>query len=282
MVAARLIRISLIAASCLAGSAALAQTLPADGSDGSGDTVTIGLGGAYLPSYEGSDNYRIIPAGVVRGRVKGFGFWSRGTQLFLDLIPESGNGVDFSAGPIAGVRLNRTGGIKDAQVKALGKLNTAWEVGGFVGIAKTGVFTSAYDTIGARVSYVKDVGNAHESHVITPAIEYGTPLSTRTYVGIGLSADFVGDGYARYYFDVSPAGSVASGLPTFSAEGGFKSWGVNLLAVQSLSGDLRRGLAVAVLGSYNRLQKDFRRSPITSVAGSPNQWMGAIGLAYTF
>lgn len=277
----KLIRAGLFATILLAGSAALAQPLPGDDADDDTDTVTIGVGGAYMPSYEGSDNYKVTPAVVVRGRIKGFSFWSRGKSLYLDLIPESGKSVDFSAGPIAGLRSNRTGGIKDAQVKLLGDLNTAYEVGAFVGVAKTGV-TSAYDNIGLRVSYVKDVGNAHESHVITPSIEYGTPLSTRTYVGVGLSAEFVGDGYASYYFDVSPAGSAASGLPVFSAEGGFKSWGVNVLAVQSLTGDLRGGLAVALLGSYTRLRNDFRRSPITSLRGSPNQWLAAIGLAYTF
>ena len=273
-------------AALLAGaSGASAQTLPgapaADTGDKS-DTITVGLGAGYRPTYEGSDDYRISPAAIVRGRVSGFSFWSRGTSLYLDLIPDSGGDVDFSAGPVAGVRLNRTGGIKDRRVKRLGDLNTAYEVGGFVGIAKTGVITSEYDNIGVRVSYVKDVGNAHESHIITPAIEYGTPLDTKTFVGVGISADFVGDGYASYYFDVSPAGSVASGLPVYRAKGGFKSWGVNALVARALTGDLRGGLSVALIGSYTRLRNDFRRSPITSVRGSPNQWFGAIGLAYTF
>ena len=264
---------------CLA-TAANAQSLPGE-ADG-GDTVTIALGGAYRPSYEGSDDYKLSPAAIVRGRVSGVSFWTRGTSLYVDVVPESGNGLDISAGPILGVRLNRTGGVKDDQVRALGKLDTAYEVGGFVGIAKTGVLTSAYDNLGFRISYVKDVGGAHESHVITPAIEYGTPLSTKTYVGAGVSADFVGGGYASYYFDVTPAGAAASGLSSFDADGGFKSWGVNLLGAVALTGDLRGGLSLAVIGSYSRLQKDFRRSPITSEAGSPNQWFGAIGLAYTF
>jgi outer membrane scaffolding protein for murein synthesis (MipA/OmpV family) len=264
----------------LLGGTAQAQTLPGDTS---GDSFTIGVGGAYMPSYEGSDDYKLSPAAVVRGRVKGFRFWSNGTQLYLDLVPDGGKGVDFSAGPTVGLRFNRTGGIKDPQVKALGELKTAYEVGGFVGISKTGLITSDYDTLGVQVAYVKDVGHAHRSHVITPSISYGTPLSTRTYVSLSLSADFVGDGYASYYFDVSPAGSVASGLPVFSAEGGFKSWGVDLLAVQSLSGDQRQGgLMLALIGSYNRLQNDFSRSPITSVAGSRHQWLAAVGLAYTF
>lgn len=265
-----------------AASPALAQDAPVE--EG-GDTFTIGAGAAYLPTYEGSDDYRLIPAAAARGKVSGFNFYTRGLQLYVDLIPEPvGESVDFSLGAVAGLRMNRTGkDLKDAQVEALGRLETGYEVGAFAGIAKTGVLTSAYDTISFRVAYVKDVGDAHESHVITPAIEYGTPLSTSTYVGIGASADFVGDGYASYYYRVSPAGAAASGLPVFGAtDGGFKSWSTNILAVQSLSGDLRGGLALFAVGSYTRLQDRFAASPIVSVAGDRDQWVGAIGLGYTF
>lgn len=249
-----------------------------------GDTVTIGVGAAYVPTYEGSDDHRIVPGAVIRGKLSGFNFFTRGLQLYVDAIPEGvGNTLDISFGPVVGVRLNRTGkNLKDDQVEALGRLDTAYEVGAFAGIAKTGIITSEYDTLSFRVSYIGDVGDAHRSHVITPAIEYGTPLSTSLYVGLGASAEFVGDGYASYYYDVTPAGSAASGLPTFSAEGGFKSWSVNSLVAISLGGDLRRGLSLFAVGNYTRLQDDFRHSPIVSVAGSPNQWVGAIGLGYTF
>lgn len=255
----------------------------AEGPPDDGDTFTIGAGAGYVSTYEGSDDYRAIPVGFVRGKVSGFSFFTRGLQLFVDVIPEAqGNNLDLSLGPVVGVRPNRTSSIKDAQVRALGKLDTAYEVGGFVGIAKTGVITSEYDTLGVRLSYSKDVGGAHDSHIITPAIEYGTPLSRQAYVGLGLSADFVGDGYASYYYDVTPAGAVASGLSPFRADGGFKSWSVNLLGSHALTGDLLGGLSFFAVGSYTRLQGDFARSPIVSQAGSRHQWFGAVGLAYTF
>lgn len=251
--------------------------------EGGGNTFTIGLGAGIVPSYEGSDDYRIIPGGVIRGKVGGHNFYTRGLQFYLDLIPEpAGQSLDLSLGPVVGLRLNRTSSIKDARVRALGKLDEAYEVGGFVGIGKTGVITSEYDNLSFRVAYLKDVGSAHESHVITPSLEYGTPLSREAYVGVGISADFVGDGYASYYFDVSPAGAAASGLSPFQADGGFKSYSLSLFGSRALSGDLLRGLSLFAVGSYTRLQNDFRRSPIVSEAGSPNQWFGVIGLAYTF
>jgi len=246
-------------------------------------SLTIGLGGGIAPSYEGSDNYRIIPGGILRGKVAGHSFYTRGLQFYFDLIPETNDsGLDLAAGPVVGLRLNRTSSIKDARVRALGELDEAYEVGGFTGIGKTGIITSDFDNLSFRVSYLKDVGDAHESRIISPSIEYGTPLSRRSYVGISASAEFVGDRYASYYFDVTPAGAAASGLTPFQAEGGFKSWSLTLAGSHAVSGDLLEGVSIFAVGSYTRLQNDFRRSPIVSEAGSANQWFGAVGLAYTF
>jgi outer membrane scaffolding protein for murein synthesis (MipA/OmpV family) len=248
-----------------------------------GNSFTIGVGAGYMPSYEGSDDYRVIPAAVVRGKVGGHNFYTRGLQLYVDAIPESqGTGLDLSFGPVVGLRLNRTSGIKDERVKALGELDTAYEVGAFAGIGQTGVITSDYDTLSFRVTYLTDVGNAHKSHIITPSIEYGTPLSRQTYIGVSASADFVGGGYADYYFNVTPAGALASGLAPYDADGGFKSWSLSLAGAQSVTGDLLGGMALFAIGSYTRLRGDFAESPIVSTAGSRNQWFAAIGLSYTF
>ncbi|MGV3480283.1 MAG: MipA/OmpV family protein [Sphingobium sp.] len=268
----------LMTAPAFAQSAGQAQPPPEND-----DTLTIGAGIGYTPSYEGSDDYVLIPAAAVRGKVSGHNFYTRGTQFYFDAIPEGpGNSLDISLGPVAAVRLNRTRRIKDPQVRALGKLDTAIEVGAFAGIAKTGVITSDYDTLSFRVAYLRDVTDTHDSYVLTPTIEYGTPLSPTAYVGLSLSAERVGDGYARTYFDVTPAGAAASGLPVYSTDGGWKNVSVGLLGTVSLSGDLRKGWALFAVGNYSKLLGDFKRSPIVSVAGSSNQWLGAIGIGYTF
>ncbi len=276
-----------IAAPLLAGALLLAaapasaqeEAPPAQGDN----SITIGIGAGYVPTYEGSDDYRIIPAGIIRGKVAGHNFYTRGLQLYLDAIAEpDGPGLDLALGPVVGVRLNRTSGIKDAQVRALGKLDTAVEVGGFVGIGQTGVITSDYDNLSFRVAYLTDVGGAHGSHIITPSIEYGTPLSRQAYVGLSLSADIVGEGYADYYFSVTPAGSLASGLAAYDADGGFKSWSLSLAGAHALTGDLLGGVSLFAVGSYTRLRGDFADSPIVSTAGSANQWFAAVGLSYSF
>ncbi|HEX7742153.1 MAG TPA: MipA/OmpV family protein, partial [Sphingobium sp.] len=240
-----------------------------------------------IPTYEGSDDYRVIPVPQLRGTVGDFAFWSRGPGLYFDAIPNRGEGVDFQLGPVVTARFDRSSrkSIKDDAVRALGKRDVAIEVGGFAGIGKTGVLTSAYDNLSARVAVTKDVAGAHESMVITPAIEYFAPLSTRSFVGLGVSADYVGKKYGRYYYDIDAAGSAASGLPVYSRAGdgsGFKRVGVNLTGGYSLSGDLRKGWALFALGGYSRLLGDYADSPVVGIAGSKSQWLGAVGVGYTF
>ena len=251
------------------------------------NVLTVGIGAAVIPSYEGSDDYRVIPVPQLRGKVSDFAFWTRGPSLYFDVIPNRGQDIDLQLGPVAGVRFDRSSrkNIKDAAVRALGERDKAVELGGFVGIGKTGILTSAYDNLSVRVAVTKDVAGAHESFIVTPAIEYFTPLSTRSFVGLGVSADYVGKKYGRYYYDVDAAGALASGLPEYSRAGdgsGFKKVGVNLTGGLSLSGDIRKGWALFALGGYSRMLGDYADSPIVSIAGSKNQWIGAVGVGYTF
>ena len=251
------------------------------------NVLTVGIGAAVIPSYEGSDDYRVIPVPQLRGKVSDFAFWTRGPSLYFDVIPNRGQDIDLQLGPVAGVRFDRSSrkNIKDAAVRALGERDKAVELGGFVGIGKTGIITSAYDNLSVRVAVTKDVAGAHESFIVTPAIEYFTPLSTRSFVGLGVSADYVGKKYGRYYYDVDAAGALASGLPEYSRAGdgsGFKKVGVNLTGGLSLSGDIRKGWALFALGGYSRMLGAYADSPIVSIAGSRNQWIGAVGVGYTF
>ncbi|MBX9875244.1 MAG: MipA/OmpV family protein, partial [Beijerinckiaceae bacterium] len=256
--------------------------LPADAA--TRDTLSIGAGVGVVPSYEGSDDYILVPAAVIRGRVSGFNFTTLGTRLTVDLLREqSASGLDLQFGPALNLTFNRTARITDLQVRALGRRDTAFEAGAHAGISKTGVITSAYDTLGVSVTYLQDVTGVHNSYTITPTLSYGTPLSRRAYVGLSGSATFAGGGYARTYFAVDPAGAARSGLPLFdNPRGGLKNFNLSALATYALSGDLLRGWQVAGTASYSRLQGDFARSPVTRIAGSADQFYGGIGIGYTF
>ena len=249
------------------------------------DSVTVGAAGVYLTDYEGSNDYRWTPAPAAIGSVKGFSFTLAGNRLSVDLIPNRpGPTWDIQAGPIGVVNFNRNNidNIDDRRVRALGEVKTAIELGGYVGIGKTGVITSPYDKLSVTVSYRHDVANAHDSGIWQPSVNYITPLSPKAAVALFGSAERAGRGYATTYFSVSPTLTIASGLPTYKARGGWKNYTVGGLATYSLTGNLLKGFKLVAGGTYRRMLNDFADSPLVSIAGSKNQWLGAVGLAYTF
>jgi outer membrane protein len=246
------------------------------------DSITIGVGAASIPRYEGSSDSTIIPAAAARGTIGGYGFTIAGTTLSTDVIPyRNATGGKFVLGPVAHLTLNRNSDkrTRNAQITALGKIDMAVEVGGQVGFTQTGVITSDYDTLTATVGAVYDVTGTHKSVIVTPSLTYGTPLSKKIYVGINASADYVGGRYARTYYGVTPGQSLASGLAPYTPGDGFKDVSLSGLVNYSLAGDLRHGLSVFGVASYMRLLGDFGRSPVTQ---DRDQMIYAAGLAYTF
>ena len=271
----------------LAATPALAQETPPprEGPAIDRDTVTVGVGAVYMPDYEGSNDYRVAPAPGAIGSVSGFSFVLAGNRASVDLIPNRpGPGWDLQAGPLAVVNFDRssTRSIDDARVKALGKVDTAVELGGYVGIGKTGLITSDYDKLSVSLSWRHDVAGAHDSSILQPSINYMTPLSRKAAVVLFASAERAAGGYADTYFSITPEQSAASGLPVYRARAGWKNWSAGALAMVSIDGDLLHGFKLIGGGVYRGMLGDFAESPIVRDAGSRSQWMGVLGLGYTF
>jgi MipA family protein len=275
-------KLLLITAACLVATPAIAQEDPTSPEAARRDSITIGVGGVITPRFEGAEDYTLSPGGALRGRVSGVAFSTVGTALFVDLVPSSGGpGTKFIAGPIAHLGLNRSSlkRIRDPQIVALGKIPVSVDVGGHVGLSRTGLITSDFDNLTLDVAVSHDVTSVHDSLIVTPSISYGTPLSTKAFVGISVSATHVGRGFAERYFGVTPAQSTASGLSVYTPGAGIKDVNFGVLGNLALSGNLRRGLSLFGIGSYAKLLGDFGRSPIVR---DRNQFFGGLGLAYTF
>ncbi len=249
-----------------------------------GDWLTLGVGAGYAPSYDGSDDYVLFPAPIAQGSVGGFDFGARGPGLYVDLIADgnSASDVKFLLGPLVRVRLDRNSKIKDPVVGLLGKEDVAIEVGATAGVSFSKVL-HAYDTLTISTDVQWDVAKAHRGRLISPSISYSTPLSPAIFTNLSLSATHVDGNYADTYFSIDAAGSAASGLPVFQADGGWKSYGASLLGGYDLSGDARDGgWGMFGLVSYSRLTGDAKRSPVTSIRGDADQWFLAAGVSYTF
>lgn len=275
MMFARLILFAALALSLSAHRAQASERAP--------DRLTVMLGAAMLPDYDGSNDYLTLPATAVFARVRGHSIALRGTNISVNLIPERRNQrFHWDLGPLVNLRLDRAEKPRDPVVALLRKRRVAAEVGGFVGFTKTGVLTSPHDSLSIRVQAVFDVGNVHRGAVVSAGFDYLMPISTKSVLGLSGSVDFTDGHYARYYFGLGPGASAASGLPQFRPRPGWKGGTLNLLAGTALKGDLRKGLLIGTVVSYSRLRGDYAASPLVATRGNPNQIAIMTGLAYTF
>lgn len=260
-----------------------AQDGPA--ADRGGDRIGIGLGLGSVPDYEGSSHSRLVPVPGAAGRISGIEFLLIGNRLSADLVPRAPDDRwDIQLGPVVAIGLNRTDAdsIDDPRVRALGKVKAAIDLGGYVGIGRIGVLTSAYDRLSLSVSYRHDVAGANDGVLISPAVNYLMPVSPRVVTTFYLSATHADGHFARTYFGLTPAQSQASGLPVFDAGSGWKDWSAGGAVAVALRGDVRSGLLLVMGAGYSRLLNDFAASPVTSIAGTRGQWLLGAGLAYTF
>ncbi len=246
--------------------------------------LSVGAGAVFAPSYDGSDDYVVSPIPIVQGSLGGIGIAPRPGGLALDFIPDSEGKMDLSAGIATKLNRNRASQIEDRVVRQYGELDTAVEVGPTVGVSFPGLL-NPYDSLSFNLDVLWDVAGAHDGRTITPGMAYFTPLSRGIAASLAVSATHVDDDFADYYYSV-PVGTAvdpADRLPVFQAEGGWDSIAANLLLGIDLDGDLANGgLALVALGGYSRMLGDGKRTPFTSIRGDADQWMGALGIGYTF
>lgn len=247
-----------------------------------GDWVQLGVGVAYGAEYDGSDDYEAFPLPLIQGSIGGIDINPRPAGLALDVIPDSGDNANFSFGPAVRVRTSRTGDISDPVVAAAGELDTAVEVGPTAGISFSGLL-NPYDSISLNVDARWDVAGAHEGMVVNPGVTYFTPVSRGAGVSLALSAEHGDEKFNDYYFSVTPAQALASGLPTYDAGAGFNKLSATVITGVDLDGDITNGgLAIFAVAGYSRLIGDAADSPYVALRGSRDQWLAGAGIGYTF
>jgi outer membrane scaffolding protein for murein synthesis (MipA/OmpV family) len=249
--------------------------------------ATIGLGAGLVPSYMGSNDYILFPLPLIVGRVGGVGISPNGPGFVLDFnSPEptmrQAKGPRIAFGPAFRFRNDRNAQIEDEVVARAGELDVAVEVGANVALAWRGVFKT-FDTLTVGVQARWDVLGAHEGMIVEPQIQYRAALDRAFSLQTQISAEFVDDSFADYYFSVSPAQAAASGLPQFRAEGGLNRIGtLSILAYDLDRNPLNGGWSLTAIGGYSRLVGDGADTPYTVLRGDADQFIGGLGVAYTF
>ncbi len=248
--------------------------------------VTLGIGAGLVPSYSGSDDYVVFPLPLIVGRVGGVGINPNGPGFALDLLSQPpGAGppeTSFSLGPAFRFRNDRESRIEDAIVELTEELDVALEVGVQGGVTFPGVL-NRFDRLTLSTQVRWDILGAHDGMLVEPSVGYFTPLGRGAAIQLSGNLSFVDDDFADYYYTVTPQQSADSGLAQFTADGGLNSVGVLAILTVDLDNNVMNGgFNIYGIGGYSRLVGDAEDTPFTSERGSANQFIGGIGIGYTF
>ena len=232
-----------------------------------------GLFVGFAPDYVGSDDYKAVVAPFFR-----YNFSNSEQYIVLRGFDLQFNVVDhpwFRIGPVLNYRFGRNN-VKNDQVDEMDKIDGAIEFGAFVG-AEFKDTANPRQRLLLSLEFLQDISGEHKGSVTTGSIKGWYPLSRRFDVTLGLSTTFGSSDYMDTYFGVDTEDSNQSGLRRYSADSGFRDVSVTPGVVMHLTEAWKLAAGIR----YMRLMGDAEDSPVTKV-GDNDQWIGGIGVAYTW
>lgn len=232
----------------------------------------IGLGAGVAPEYEGANEYRPIPLVPLSLRYRGFGVETAGQGLQVDVTPW--RFINF--GPVVQYRGGRKN-VDDPVVDNLPDIDGTVEAGGYLEM-NLPFIAPGLDAWTLSANATHGVTGGHDGWLVTPAVRYSIPFGDRWRVNAIASSAYASEDYNETFFSVTPAGAAASGLPVYSADGGWKDVSGTLTASYRFA----ENWGVLVVGRYSRLIGDASNSPIVDQRGSENQFLGGLAVYYTF
>jgi outer membrane protein len=238
---------------------------PAAAQDSDDIRVRVGLGAQLAPEFIGADGTNVEPLFHINT--------ARGNHEFRFGAPDDSFGIGvastggFSFGPAANIQARRKASDVGAPV---GNVARTFEAGAFAQY-------ELHDSFRIRAELLKGI-NGHEGLVGTIGADKIWRDGDRYVFSIGPRVMFSDGRYQRAYFGVTPAVSLASGLPVYRPSGG-----VHAVALTSgVSYELDSHWGLFGFARYERLVGDAAKSPIVRGFGSRNQLAGGVGVNYTF
>ena len=230
-------------------------------------TVTVGVEGRVVPSYQGSDSFVFVPlplfdirrAGTPRhfhGPRDGFGFG----------IVDTGR---FRAGPAFKVRLPRREGDDD-DLRGLDDVDWTLEAGVFAEIWPA-------EWLRGRVELRQGIGG-HHGLVSDLMADVVVPVTPQLTLSGGPRMTLASGAALSPYFSVTPQESALSGLQVYDAGGGLYSFGAGAQARYAWSPQW----ATHVFVEYERLTSGAANSPLVTQLGSRDQLQFGLGVTYSF
>ncbi|MFN3959353.1 MAG: MipA/OmpV family protein [Parvularculaceae bacterium] len=217
--------------------------------------LSVGVGPAYRPDYFGSNDYEIQPDPEVYVKFRNF--------VFLD-----NDGADFALFGFSGFSFGpsiRLVGDRDetdnVALTGLGDIDHAFEVGGFAA-------TKFIDRFLVRAKVRKGVVGGHDGLIVDAT---GTALLFkvgRVSTSVSAQASWIGNRYADTYFSITPAQSLASGLPVYDADRGMRDIGGSFNAYINIG----KRWSLNPYVSYRYIFDGIAKTPIIDQLGDRNQY----------
>jgi MipA family protein len=235
----------------------------------------LGLGIAYRPDYEGSDNYEagIAPFGrynMESGRYISLGGTAgseRAARLKMNILTRD---TAWEVGPVVQYRFKRGSSVENSKVSHMQTVPNEQEAGGFVGWHTGGLSLS--------MTGVYDISGESDGTLFYFNGLYRIPMSDRFEMAVGAQTTWASNDYMETYFGVSAPNATSSGLPRYSADSGLKDAGVGL------TGHYKFTKTWGMIGnvSYTRMLNDAKDSPLVKQVGDENQYTAIVALTYNF
>jgi len=230
-------------------------------------TVTIGVEGRVGPAYEGASNSSVTPFPMFDVRPMGTpaNFRSPRDGFSFGILDSR----RFQVGPTVKLRLPRREG-SDSNLRGLGNVDMALEAGAFAEFWPV-------DWLRGRVELRQGFGG-HHGLVSDLMADVVVPVSPKLTLSAGPRLTLATASATSPYFSVSPAQSIASGLPVYDARGGVRSWGAGAQARYEWS----RTWATHMFIEYERLVGDAGNAPLVTMRGTRDQVQVGAGVTYSF
>ncbi len=227
--------------------------------------LSIGIGPEYRPDYFGSDDFEWVADPEVFVKFRNFVFLDN-DGADIALVGFSG----FSFGPSL-----RVVGDRDEKdniaLTGLGDIDRTLEIGGFAA-------TKFVDRILVRFKIRKGIVGGHDGLIVDAA---GTALLFRygrLSTSVSANATWVGERYADTFFSVTPAQSLASGLPVYDAPRGMRDIGGSFNAYINIG----KKWSLNPYVTYSYIFDSFAETPIIAQYGDRNQYRAGFHLMREF
>ena len=166
--------------------------------------VTLGLGAASVPDYEGSEDSEVLPAPMVRVDWQSRRYVElSGVQFRANLVSGAGK---WRAGPTLKYNPGRND-VDNDRIDSLRDVDATIEGGAFV--------TFDAGRMETYLEVLTDVGDEHEGSLVTIRQTYKQPLENRQMLTVSLSLTYADDDYMETFFTIDANNAARSGLRTF-------------------------------------------------------------------